>query len=381
MLYSRITMLKNIKKIILLFTVCFTFSFSIAQPTKNGNDGDKYRAAHWNVNNGLAHDKTYCMLKDVYGFLWIGTDGGLSRFDGSTFKNYYYDPGKKESIAGIAVFGLVEDSLNNIWIGTDKGLTCYDIKADTLTNFFSTTMTLFPFIVPFSATKDEVYCRESDSLITVYNIHTFAKKNLITLTPEDKLAKGGNYSIQNSIFDPSSNSVWILSFSGNTGLLQISLSTGKRERYGWAGNNYAEAMCYDHKRNSIWINTDGGLFEFSLHDKQAHHIDALKELEKQKSTGHIGIGLDPSGRVWFLTYPQGIIIYDPKEESFHPVFEKDSVLQKSISATNGCIYCDRDGIAWSGFWLRYGVWQLAPISPVVSSGQIKILYVKRFYVD
>ena len=83
--------------------------------------------------------------------------------------------------------GLVEDSLHNIWIGTDNGLYRYDIKADTFAHFLpaagmassNTNMS------PFWATRDELFCMESDSIITTYNIHSFAKKTLATLTSAD----------------------------------------------------------------------------------------------------------------------------------------------------------------------------------------------------
>src|SRR6476660_795495 len=184
------------KKILLYFILCFIYCSSIAQTQKTQGSEDKYHAVHWDVNNGLAHDKIYCMLKDVYGFLWIGTEGGLSRFDGSTFKNFYYDPGKKGSIAGVVVIGLVEDSLHNIWIGTDKGLSRYDIQADTLTNFFPATKTVSSFIVPLAATKDELYCQETDSFLIRYNIHSFKKEILVKLNPEDMLIERGGYAPQ-----------------------------------------------------------------------------------------------------------------------------------------------------------------------------------------
>ena len=97
------------------------------------------------------------MIKDVNGFLWIGTSFGLNRFDGGSFKKYVADKTKKnKTIIGNFIEGLIEDSLHNIWIGTDKGLSCYDIKADSFRNIYSN----LPGndIVPFWATKDEVFC-------------------------------------------------------------------------------------------------------------------------------------------------------------------------------------------------------------------------------
>ena len=355
----------NSKKILLFIPFIFAMGFSVAQQQKDNPHQNKYSAVNWRVDDGLAHDQTLCMLKDVSGFLWVGTKDGLSRFDGSTFKNYFYDPQKKNTIAGPMIQGLVEDSLHNIWIGTDKGLSRYDIKADTFTNFFPgfPSTTFSTFIIPFWATKDEIYCHETDSLLVSYNVHSLKKTILNHLGAEDSL-QVGPYAKQYSIFDASSNSIWLLTRMFHGELLNISLSTGERKTYNLPG--FAEEMRLDHSRNSIWINTEGGLIEFSLRDKQAHHIGALKELEK-KSNDHIGIDLDPSGRVWFFTSPSGIFIYDPKDESFHPVFENDTVLQKRISEANGCIYCDRDGIVWSGFWLRKGIYQLVPFSQVVIS--------------
>src|SRR4030095_11084087 len=113
---------KNICFIILLFL----HDVSNAQQTIKKYSEDKFQAINWNVNDGLAHNKIYCILKDAFGFLWVGTAGGLSRFDGSTFKNFFYDPKQHGTISGPKIFGLVEDSLHNIWIGTDNGLSRYD---------------------------------------------------------------------------------------------------------------------------------------------------------------------------------------------------------------------------------------------------------------
>src|SRR5687768_5010998 len=101
--------MKWILKIMICLIVCFANNSSQAQSSRKTTHDDRYRSVHWDVEDGLAFGKTFCMLKDVNGFLWVGTEQGLSRFDGSGFKNFYYSPGKKGSIAGNIVMGLVED--------------------------------------------------------------------------------------------------------------------------------------------------------------------------------------------------------------------------------------------------------------------------------
>jgi len=169
--------MKFSKIITLLSLISLTVRFSIAQAVKKESSQENYKAVHWDVDNGLSQDEVYSMIKDMNGFLWIGANFGLNRFDGSTFKNYFEDKNKKNNtILDNSIHGLIEDSLHNIWIGTRKGLSCYDIKADTFRNSPSLNPGL-P-VVPFWATKDEIFCWDhSESGLIAYNIHSLKKKN------------------------------------------------------------------------------------------------------------------------------------------------------------------------------------------------------------
>ena len=48
---------------------------------------------HLTVEDGLAHNSGLCFVQDNNGFLWIGTQNGLSRYDGYNFINYTHQPG------------------------------------------------------------------------------------------------------------------------------------------------------------------------------------------------------------------------------------------------------------------------------------------------
>ena len=121
---------------------------------------ETYRAIPWDVEQGLSLGSVRCMLKDVKGFLWIGTPFGLNRFDGSHFTNYFPDKNKSGTINSPYVLSLVEDSLHHIWIGTRKGLSRYDVRADTFSNFSPPVQSsaIEPYTIPFWATRNEVLC-------------------------------------------------------------------------------------------------------------------------------------------------------------------------------------------------------------------------------
>jgi signal transduction histidine kinase/ligand-binding sensor domain-containing protein len=362
------------KKILLLFLACFACSFSHAQQTLNKTAENKFRAVHWTIYDGISQGENYSMIKDASGFLWIGSRHGLNRFDGNIIKNYYHDPHNKRTIAGNLISGFIEDSLHNIWIGTEMGLSRCDIKADTFSNF-PPAKDVDPDhpSIPFWATKDKVFALEGYH-ITVYNIHSFRKKEVAALTDKDGFGFGP--SDQYAIFDAASNGIWMLHGSHHdaaAGLLNISLSDGKKQYFTWPcflhipnHDHSSEAMRYDRKRNAIWINSSDGLVEFTLADKKFHHIDAMNDVLKLKNYFRfVGIDLDRRGRVWLATAPKGILIYDPSTKSLSVPFPKDSLLQRDVSEANSIIYCDRDGITWCGYWLRKGFYGLVPFSPAV----------------
>ena len=356
---------------------CLTCSYSFSQQQKEGIKPGQYRAIHLTVKDGLSGYGLYVMFKDSKGFLWIGGTsnvGELHRFDGVVFKKYVPDAGESGEINSGYIQSFEEDSLHNIWIGTGKGISRYDIKADTFTNFLPLidTGSASRTIVPFWATKDEVFCVEPEAWITIFNIHTLARKKLIQLSKKDD--PGILWNTNKSFFDSGSNSIWVLrNYEQQRGGLEQIFLDGKIKYYSWPcyrknvthPRHDAEDMVYDPKRNSVWINSGDGLLEFSLNDKRFRPVDALKELINFKNYDRgVGIDIDPNGRVWFASYPNYIFIYDPDTEEVRKPLA-DTSLQKLAAEYNAHLYCDKDGIVWTSNFMFNGVYELLPYNPPV----------------
>lgn len=80
---------------------------------------------HFSVEDGLSSNSVRALIQDKYGFLWIGTDEGLNRYDGTTVKLYRLkDRGANEAISSLY------STLNKIWIGTDEGIYIYDYETE-----------------------------------------------------------------------------------------------------------------------------------------------------------------------------------------------------------------------------------------------------------
>jgi signal transduction histidine kinase/ligand-binding sensor domain-containing protein/DNA-binding response OmpR family regulator len=89
----------------------------------------------FNTDQGLSQNTARALLQDSRGFIWIGTNDGLNRFDGYEFTTFKSDPQDKNSISSNHIFTLYEDSKGIIWIGTFEGLNRLDHETLRFTRF------------------------------------------------------------------------------------------------------------------------------------------------------------------------------------------------------------------------------------------------------
>ena len=74
------------------------------------------------VEQGLSHRHIHCVMEDSYGFLWVGTNDGLNRYDGYEFLVYSNDPWDTTSLSSPTITLLTEDGEGNIWVATTESL-------------------------------------------------------------------------------------------------------------------------------------------------------------------------------------------------------------------------------------------------------------------
>ena len=84
---------------------------------------------------GLSNRHVHCVIEDQYGFLWIGTDDGLNRYDGYEFIVYKNNIWDTTSLSSPVISLLTEDKDGNIWVGTPNGLNLYQRHSDSFVRF------------------------------------------------------------------------------------------------------------------------------------------------------------------------------------------------------------------------------------------------------
>lgn len=107
------------------FTLIFILSFLIPIPALS--QGISFQFKHLTPADGLASTTVVDITQDQYGFIWVGSQDGVSRFDGESFKHFRPNPGDSLSISSLDAQYLTSDNKGGVWITiTDRGLDYYD---------------------------------------------------------------------------------------------------------------------------------------------------------------------------------------------------------------------------------------------------------------
>lgn len=104
----------------ILLSLVISWEYGAAQSTA-------FQFKHLTPADGLASTTVVDITQDQYGFIWIGSQDGVSRFDGRSFQHFRPNPGDSLSISSLDAQYLVADDKGGVWITiTDQGLDYYD---------------------------------------------------------------------------------------------------------------------------------------------------------------------------------------------------------------------------------------------------------------
>ena len=102
--------------------VLLTFLVLIIKPYSSSSQ--EYSYTHYDINEGLAGSTAYCITQDKEGFIWIGTETGVSRFDGTHFKNF----GTIDGLPDVEILQMFVDSKGRVWMAPFRRAICYYYK-------------------------------------------------------------------------------------------------------------------------------------------------------------------------------------------------------------------------------------------------------------
>jgi len=207
------------------------------------------------VENGLSHNEVTSIVQDHDGFIWIGTRGGLNRYDGYEFKIFNQVPGDSNSLVNPSIERLFVDSKGNIWIGTKSGgISRFNPEKGEFRNFktnYKEKSKILPDnrILSFHEDKKgQIWMGTWQNGVLVYNpendstIQFLSNRRIPTITETEN------------------GTIWV----GSDLYLHKFENNNNIENYNVQG--VCQEIIYDKKRNALWIvgGFNTGLRKFDL---------------------------------------------------------------------------------------------------------------------
>ena len=124
----------------------------------------RYNFVNYSLEEGLPQSQVTDICQDRFGYLWIGTETGLSRFDGIEFANYSTDDGLPDN----EINKLFLDSKNKLWIATPKGIAQY-AKNGFISYPFSQDLTLEYNVNDFAELNGVLYLAADEGMLSFSN--------------------------------------------------------------------------------------------------------------------------------------------------------------------------------------------------------------------
>src|SRR5688572_26245554 len=113
-----------------------TVLFSLLFPGFSFSQKENIQFEHLSMKDGLSMNPVMAIAQDKKGFLWFGTQDGLNRYDGYSFKIFKTNDNDSLSISDNFITSLASDTSGNIWIGTlSGGLNMYDTRKGCFVRF------------------------------------------------------------------------------------------------------------------------------------------------------------------------------------------------------------------------------------------------------
>lgn len=280
-------------QILFLFSIyCFLIGSTPVMKAQTG----KFYSTDKELSNSLIN----AVYQDRKGFIWIATENGLNKFDGTRFSIYRHNATDSTSLKNNYVRTLFEDSRGNFWIGCINGLQRYDRATD---NFH------------------ELFISRKDG----------RKNPHIT-----------------SIIERRNGDLWIatsgqgaISLKKNSNPASFHIETELTDRI---GSNYLNVIFEDSRQN-LWIATEEkGLYRYSPESK---------ELKSYKAPYHIAgddvsaICEDAHGQIFVGTLTKGLFRLSSRQEgNFEPILYQNRMnlnIRTLIIDTRGKLIIGTDG--------------------------------------
>ncbi|MBK8806588.1 MAG: hypothetical protein IPO21_08070 [Bacteroidales bacterium] len=289
----------------IFFLVSFLLPFSIAAQNDFG-------VISLNSNKGLSNNIITSITQDNQGFMWIGTEHGLNKFNGYEITIYPHVPGVATSLTGNKINELMLDSRGGLWVTTNfNGVSLYDVNKDQFKNFHNSTDDIS------SLSLDMINSIAEDVNENVW-VGTYFGLNSI-----DSSRKKANRYFTEFSLNISDEIVACMKKNNIPENIITFLRSHDKEKF----SNMAEFR--------IKIINQIDQVEYLKHEKKLFCWGSLAFTEESQSDEKImAIAPDSEGNVWLGLYENGLAYYNTSNKTYRYYTAQQNKGENSVNAND-----------------------------------------------
>lgn len=305
---------------------------------------------HLGVNEGLSSSYIVCIIQDKKGFIWLGTQDGLTRYDGYKFTTYKNDPANRNTISNNFITDIAEDKDGLFWIGTwGGGLNVFNPATEQFTSYKtggrgSLSSNLVNRVMIDRQNKVWVSCQEG-------GLNCFDKNKKEFLNYIANSQSQGGLRNNNITIAVEKNDQQLYVGTQGAGLYLFNKKSGEFKPLNEElKNRKLEGSIvlnlYRDKNHLLWIGTEK---KVAVLDETTNQLVDLPGLKEQPGlTRTIAFTKDPYGNLWLGGETDGIAVYDYQEKRFF-AYKKSEYDDRALNDNLICaMLTDAKGNIWIG---------------------------------
>ncbi len=320
-----------------LISVCISIVYA--------HGGGTYR--FFNVGDGLSSTRINTIKQDYEGYIWIGTEDGLNRFNGKDFVSYRNIPNDSTSLLNNSVKQIFEDSGKRLWITTTSGICLYDRKKDRFNRFdLPVRETGWSSNLIQYVTED----RDKNLWFSIFGrgvSRLDMESNEVKRFDVDNSALCSNFI--NCIFEDSQGTIWLGSEHGLCSYDPVSGEISTHYMDAERKISFSKVSSISEGKNKdVWIATlVNGVYIYSIKDGSFTKFKKIKEDKKEVCS----LMKDRNDNMWISLFDRGVEIYSL--ETLETVEHRINVPPVNIfEGTIHSLFEDRQGNIWLGIYQK-----------------------------
>ncbi len=278
----------------------------------------QYTFHNYTGNDGLSQLLGQALFQDRYGYIWVGTQSGLNRYDGNRFEIFSIPQG----LADDWINAITQDSTGRIWVGTNGGLSSWDGQG--FENYTTADGLVDKHVLSLTIDEEgKVWCGTASGL-SRWNGSEFHNFTEIDGLPQIRI---------NALFLDHSRRLWVGTESGLFYLEGNQFVNFPNEEL----HNQTIYKLAEDREHHLWVGAREGVFAFTDGQLNAQYTSAngLSGLP----VGALYAGRD--GALWVGTASGLAMIHDGEVQLITP---SNGLPLDNVRA----IHEDREGTIWMG---------------------------------